>query len=235
MAKKFVRNITNTKLTGDNKEPLYTNVQNDILSDDKDIYIRNQDTYFPLTKSILNITSSDNSVKINRKNNTVDLTGVISGEGGADLEGYLTEDRADKKYISIDEKVKSYIASFDIENNKVIDINNVINNNDYGIIILNRKNDIIYKICFYSVAIEKYLKIFYNDENMFFIGILNYDDFNGDETATLEDFTNNFFSGIFDIDFYTEKKLFKKVDILDNDFYVVFKKGLNEMFEVLLK
>lgn len=235
MAKKFVRNITNTKLTGDNKEPLYTNVQNDILSDDKDIYIRNQDEYFPLTKSILSITSSDNSVKINRKNNTVDLTGVSSGGGSVDLEGYLTEDKADKKYISIDEKIKSSITIFYMQGNKLSDMNNFIDNHDYGLFTINRAATIIYKVCFYTVGIDKFLKIFYEDDNIFFIGTVNYDDFTGDETATLEDFTSSFFSGIFETDFYTERKIFKKVSILDNDFYVVFKKGLNEMFEVLLK
>lgn len=235
MAKKFVRNITNTKLTGENKEPLYTNVQNDILSDDTDIYIRNQDTYFPLTKSILDITSSDSSIKVKRFNNTVDITGVGGTGTSVDLDGYLTVDEADKKYKSIGDNVKSSITIFYMQGNKLSDMNNFIDNNDYGLFTINRADTVIYKVCFYTVGIDKFLKIFYDNDNIFFIGTVNYDDFTGDETVTLEAFTNSFFSEIFNIDFYTEKKIFKKVSILDNDFYVVFKKGLNEMFEVLLK
>lgn len=235
MAKKFVRNITNTKLTGENKEPLYTNVQNDILSDDTDIYIRNQDTYFPLTKSILAITSSDKSVKVKRFNNTVDITGVSTGGGSVDLDGYLTEDEGDRRYKPIDEKVTSNVNTFYMQGNRVSDMNDFINNNDYGVFTINRTDTIIYKICFYTVGSDKFLKIFYDNDNMFFLGTVNFADFTGDETATLEAFTESFFSGIFDIDFYEEKKIFKKVDILDNDFYVVFKKGLDEMFEVLLQ
>jgi len=73
MAKKFVRNITNTKLEGADKEPLFTNLQNDILSDDKNAYIRNQDEYFPITKSILDIKSPNGSIKIRKYKNTVSI------------------------------------------------------------------------------------------------------------------------------------------------------------------
>lgn len=71
MAKKFVRNITNTKLEGADKEPLFTNIQNDILSDNEHVYIRNRDEYFPLTKSILDIKSPNQSIKIRKTKNTV--------------------------------------------------------------------------------------------------------------------------------------------------------------------
>ena len=81
MAKKFVRNITNTKLEGADKEPLFTNVQNDILSDGKDAYIRNRNEYFPLTKSITDIKSEDKSVKITRKNSTVYIKNLAGGGG----------------------------------------------------------------------------------------------------------------------------------------------------------
>ena len=80
MAKKFVRNITNTKLEGANKEPLFTNTQNDILSDSKDAYIRNRNEYFPLTKSITDIKSEDKSVKITRKNSTVYIKNLAGGD-----------------------------------------------------------------------------------------------------------------------------------------------------------
>lgn len=79
MAKKFIRNITNTKLEGANKEPLFTNVQNDILSDGVNAYIRNRNEYFPLTKSITDIKSEDKSVKITRKNSTVYIKNLAGG------------------------------------------------------------------------------------------------------------------------------------------------------------
>ena len=49
MAKKFVRNITHTNLRAKDKpnEPLYTNVQNDLLSDEHDAFIRNEDANQP--------------------------------------------------------------------------------------------------------------------------------------------------------------------------------------------
>lgn len=49
MAKKFVRNITHTNLRAKDKpnEPLYTNVQNDLLSDEHDAFIRNEDADQP--------------------------------------------------------------------------------------------------------------------------------------------------------------------------------------------
>lgn len=80
MAKKFVRNITNTKLEGAGKEPLFTNVQNDILSDGKNAYIRNRNEYFPLTKSITDIKSEDKSVKITRNNSTVYIKNLAGGD-----------------------------------------------------------------------------------------------------------------------------------------------------------
>ena len=49
MAKKFVRNITHTNLRAKDEpnEPLYTNVQNDLLSDEHDAFIRNEDANQP--------------------------------------------------------------------------------------------------------------------------------------------------------------------------------------------
>lgn len=80
MAKKFVRNITNTKLEGANKEPLFTNIQNDILSDNENVYIRNKNEYFPLTKSILDIKSPNQSIKIRKTKNTVYIDTTQSEE-----------------------------------------------------------------------------------------------------------------------------------------------------------
>ena len=82
MAKEFVRNIKETKLRGKNIEPLYTNEQNDLLSDKQHAYIRNNDFYFPLTQAILDLVSENDDgknpvkpkVKIDGKENTATLT-----------------------------------------------------------------------------------------------------------------------------------------------------------------
>lgn len=70
MSKRFTRNIKDTKLKGNPKEPLYTNNQNDLLSDDKDAYIRNQDEYHCLTDNIKSLTTDSDlmSVKKTGKN-----------------------------------------------------------------------------------------------------------------------------------------------------------------------
>lgn len=74
MAKEFVRSIKDTTLN----EPLMTNQQNDILSDTDNIYIRNKNNYFPLTKALLNINPIDNFIKasptIDGINNKVDIS-----------------------------------------------------------------------------------------------------------------------------------------------------------------
>ena len=66
MATQFVRKITGTKIKGDKKEPLHTNTQNDLLSDDEDVAIRNGDDYFVLTDSIQEITSENSSLEITK-------------------------------------------------------------------------------------------------------------------------------------------------------------------------
>lgn len=63
MAKEFVRNIKETKLRGKNIEPLYTNEQNDLLSDKEHAYIRNNDWYFPLTQAILDVVAKNDDSK----------------------------------------------------------------------------------------------------------------------------------------------------------------------------
>src|SRR5699024_6244593 len=77
MARKFVRNITGTNLGGsklnkneDKIEPFDTNVQNDILNDDEDIFIRQEksdkvdDGYICLTDNIKNITSGNDVTEV---------------------------------------------------------------------------------------------------------------------------------------------------------------------------
>lgn len=53
MAQEFVRNIKHTDAT---KEPLYTTQQNDLISDEKDVFIHNNGKYEKITG---NDTSSD--------------------------------------------------------------------------------------------------------------------------------------------------------------------------------
>lgn len=72
MAKEFVRSIKDTTIN----EPLASTQQNDILSDTDNIYIRNKNNYFPLTKSILNITTDNyltSTPTIDGIDNTVNL------------------------------------------------------------------------------------------------------------------------------------------------------------------
>lgn len=49
MARDFVRNIKNTTVIGKNKEPLYTNKQNDLLNDENHVYVRHKDKYIRIT------------------------------------------------------------------------------------------------------------------------------------------------------------------------------------------
>lgn len=74
MARKFVRNITGTKLRGKKNEiePLYTNLQNDLLSDDEDVFIRNIDEYHCITDNIKEVNVDSGNIQVvNNKNDTV--------------------------------------------------------------------------------------------------------------------------------------------------------------------
>lgn len=53
MSSEFVRNIHHTKLRGKTTEPLDTNIQNDILSDENNAYIRNEDPKAPYEHYVL--------------------------------------------------------------------------------------------------------------------------------------------------------------------------------------
>ena len=56
MSRRFTRNIKDTDFK---KEPLYTNQQNDLLSDGTDVAVRNNDEYHLLTDNIKTITSAN--------------------------------------------------------------------------------------------------------------------------------------------------------------------------------
>lgn len=96
MSREFVRNIKNTVLKGDKKEPLKTNIQNDLLSDKEDVYVRNQDEYHCLTDNIKEIVSPNITVnQINK--NKVEL--ISRGEGGEapDLSDYAKKEDVTKE------------------------------------------------------------------------------------------------------------------------------------------
>lgn len=120
MSKKFVRNITDTELRGDNKEPLNTNIQNDILSDSEDVFIRNKDEYHCLTDNIKHITSDNGSIAIERKDkNTVDLR-VLFGEGGEPLEVFITVKENSKEYLLVNEITPNHFE-IGVTNNFITD------------------------------------------------------------------------------------------------------------------
>lgn len=120
MSKKFVRNITDTELRGDNKEPLETNIQNDILSDSEDVFIRNKDEYHCLTDNIKHITSDNGSIAIERRDkNTVDLR-VLFGEGGEPLEVFITVKENSKEYLLVNEITPNHFE-IGVTNNFITD------------------------------------------------------------------------------------------------------------------
>lgn len=87
MARRFTRNITDTVLKGDKKEPLNTNVQNDILSDGEDVAIRNKNEYHILTDNIKEVTSSDLTITKTGKN-SINISGT--GETSSVVFPYLS-------------------------------------------------------------------------------------------------------------------------------------------------
>ena len=75
MAKRFTRNIRSIKDI--EKQPKNTNQQNDLLSDDKHVYIRNKDKYENLTNSVKSV----NQKTIDEKGNVEVDTGVMQVNG----------------------------------------------------------------------------------------------------------------------------------------------------------
>src|SRR5699024_4809335 len=98
MARKFVRNITGTNLGGnklnennEKVEPFDTNVQNDILNDDEDIYIRQvrsekvEDNYHCLTDNLKEVNTTNNIIGISDTDkNTVQIDPKISTKDEAE-------------------------------------------------------------------------------------------------------------------------------------------------------
>lgn len=68
MSRKFVRNVTGTKLKGEKIEPFDTNVQNDLLSDETDVYVRQErskdieDKYHCLTDDVKEVISNSDLI-----------------------------------------------------------------------------------------------------------------------------------------------------------------------------
>lgn len=101
MAKKFVRTITDTKLKGKDIEPLITNKQNDLLSDEHDVYVRNKDYYHCLTNAIQKIESKNESIVVSKKDkNTVVLE--YTGDGGGTGEVIPVKLESLSKYIDVE-------------------------------------------------------------------------------------------------------------------------------------
>src|SRR5699024_3137587 len=98
MARKFVRNITGTNLGGnklnennEKVEPFDTNVQNDILNDDEDIYIRQvrsekvEDNYHCLTDNLKEVNTTNNIIGTSDTDkNTVQIDPKISTKDEAE-------------------------------------------------------------------------------------------------------------------------------------------------------
>lgn len=113
MARKFVRNITGTKCKGSVKEPLATNVQNDILSDEEDVFIRNKKEYHCLTDNLkTHLLGTDNayvSVRKTSKNGT-NISGINAtqrdAEKGLDVETIMNPLRVKQ---AIDKQVPSLV------------------------------------------------------------------------------------------------------------------------------
>src|SRR5699024_9797107 len=101
MSREFVRNIKNAVIKGENKEPLRTNIQNDLLSDGEDVAVRNGDEYHLLTDNIKEITSANSNIVINRTGkNSVELVGRGGdGEGSPDVLIEIIENS--KEYIEL--------------------------------------------------------------------------------------------------------------------------------------
>lgn len=77
MAREFTRNIRNTICRGEKKEPLYTSEQNDLLSDEKDVFVHNQDEYHCLTDNIKKLLTTTGHIVSIVNNNEVDNTAII--------------------------------------------------------------------------------------------------------------------------------------------------------------
>lgn len=85
MSKEFVRNIKNTKIKGEVKEPFFTNTQNDLLSDDEDVAVRNNSEYHLLTDNIKTISSNNGVIGVtNNKNDAVIKPNVATDEEAKD-------------------------------------------------------------------------------------------------------------------------------------------------------
>ncbi|MDN6599509.1 MAG: hypothetical protein L0L13_09705 [Tetragenococcus koreensis] len=87
MSKRFTRNIRS--IENIEKQPKYTNEQNDLLSDDKHVYIRNKDKYENLTNSVKSV----NDKTIDEKGNVEIDTGAMTvNDEKPDKNGNVTID-----------------------------------------------------------------------------------------------------------------------------------------------
>lgn len=117
MARKFVRNITGTKLKGENKEPLKTNMQNDLLSDDEDVYVRNKDDYHCLTDNLKDLTTS-----------TPSIVTIKNGKNSSNIDVKETKLESESEIITINNpNPNDFKINIDLSNYALIkDLNNHI-------------------------------------------------------------------------------------------------------------
>ena len=98
MAKRITRNIRS--IEDIEKQPKYTNKQNDLLSDDKDVYVRNQDKYEQITGGVKEVNGNGS----NDQGNVEVDTGVMQVNGkDPDEQGNI--ELAYKQYT--DDKISS--------------------------------------------------------------------------------------------------------------------------------
>lgn len=118
MAKEFVRSIKDTNIN----EPLATTQQNDILSDTDNIYIRNKNNYFPLTKALLNITTDNyltSTPNIDGITNTVTL-----GINETNLKDFISKNVSSPEFNLTAKMIDDLLTSTNgithtVDNNKV--------------------------------------------------------------------------------------------------------------------
>ncbi|MDN6161889.1 MAG: hypothetical protein L0I79_03855, partial [Atopostipes sp.] len=87
MAKRFTRNIRS--IENIEKQPKYTNEQNDLLSDDKEVYIRNQGKYEKITG---NVEKVNNKEPDDSGNVEIDTGAMTVNDEKPDKKGNVTID-----------------------------------------------------------------------------------------------------------------------------------------------
>lgn len=122
MAKRFTRNIRSIKNI--EKQPKYTNKQNDLLSDKKDVYVRNQDKYEKITGGVKEVNGetpdSDGYVEI-------DTGAMTVNDEKPDKNGNVTIDTGVKTVANIEPDENGNV---NLETKNIEDINLYVRNSE---------------------------------------------------------------------------------------------------------